>query len=786
MRKVLFCLFLLSFLFILPSYFFNQVSADSGYKVVPIIFIPSDYENLYRKDVTEGFNFKSKLLEGLGQSRNVYLRELGGYAFNIDSGGVREIFSSMSLKDIGDASNSIMSGLRDGKIQIVQPNDEYNKVVFLVAVYGTSFQDAWSTRGIQNGYGYAVIGGYALFNLFNNDDPDYKNEAIQYITHELGHSFGIIYDGYANTHTCSILRPSQDCKKGTPLPYPPEEYGLSSIMTYRSYIHQQDIDKMHFNNDNFNPEISSLMRSPFLNPNGDPIPTPDTLLVLDSKISGVNPEEVLPTGTISIFGNGFGNQDSYKSKVNFYNVIKEEGAESNFSQKLDESSYKILSWNDNLIGIQFNKPANYDESYRIEIVTALGNQVISGENTILTIKGVNQDSKIVSVDFTTTCGPSNALFGEAPVRVSHDVAGKFNNNVGDYYSDDNGQGSVTLILDTFEPIDSYHIAALENDGAKPDSDSPIRINIPNPLGGNYHEDLSFHYSSCPEGAGITPGKVIKFFKINNEDWNNYDDSTLQLDLAQLGIKEGTSGMARIPVNITYTDGSSKSFDIYFNYQPEGNPSPPPGVSKECIYSEGDVCRQGNCLDGSQNCGFNDNCGYVEGVSSGEEVDCPADPTPPPANSCSFTRERDNSDDNICPLGRIEECQSTLDSRGRCDKNNPSSCDDKECVDFEECNYDQLDRGHKDGYCPFGRVQQCDGISKIGGSCKYNEHKDPNCRDVRCVDYEECEYTEDAGDGDDECPNGWEQTCTGGREEGENSCVYNENIGTNCRDSRCKG
>lgn len=42
----------------------------------------------------------------------------------------------------------------------------------------------------------------------------------------------------------------------------------------------------------------------------------------------------------------------------------------------------------------------------------------------------------------------------------------------------------------------------------------------------------------------------------------------------------------------------------------------------CIYSEGNTCHQGNCLDGSQNCSFNQNCGYVSGYSSGQVVSCP--------------------------------------------------------------------------------------------------------------------------------------------------------------------
>lgn len=50
----------------------------------------------------------------------------------------------------------------------------------------------------------------------------------------------------------------------------------------------------------------------------------------------------------------------------------------------------------------------------------------------------------------------------------------------------------------------------------------------------------------------------------------------------------------------------------------------------CIYSEGATCHQGNCLDGSQSCSFNSNCGYIPGYSSGATVSCPgSSPSPEP-------------------------------------------------------------------------------------------------------------------------------------------------------------
>lgn len=50
------------------------------------------------------------------------------------------------------------------------------------------------------------------------------------------------------------------------------------------------------------------------------------------------------------------------------------------------------------------------------------------------------------------------------------------------------------------------------------------------------------------------------------------------------------------------------------------------VGKACIYSQGSTCYNGNCLDGSQNCIDNVNCGYVQEVSSGTPVACPGGTT----------------------------------------------------------------------------------------------------------------------------------------------------------------
>lgn len=71
-------------------------------------------------------------------------------------------------------------------------------------------------------------------------------------------------------------------------------------------------------------------------------------------------------------------------------------------------------------------------------------------------------------------------------------------------------------------------------------------------------------------------------------------------------------------------------------------SPPPAGSTcgaTCIYSDPNTgaCHSGNCLNGSSSCGFNVNCGFVSGCSTGSTLACPGGTPPPvhvPQGSCS--------------------------------------------------------------------------------------------------------------------------------------------------------
>ncbi len=117
--------------------------------------------------------------------------------------------------------------------------------------------------------------------------------------------------------------------------------------------------------------------------------------------------------------------------------------------------------------------------------------------------------------------------------------------------------------------------------------------------------------------------------------------------------------------------------------PQANQSSTPA---SCIYSQGNTCYEGNCSDGSQNCSFNVNCGYVAGVSSGNQVSCPpgtGGPSQTPISSPS-NNNAGNCKDN--PVKAPDGYKWTADCNGKtCSENKqcPSGVDGKEgwCYGF---------------------------------------------------------------------------------------------------------
>lgn len=99
--------------------------------------------------------------------------------------------------------------------------------------------------------------------------------------------------------------------------------------------------------------------------------------------------------------------------------------------------------------------------------------------------------------------------------------------------------------------------------------------------------------------------------------------------------------------------------------------------KTCIYSQGDTCYQGTCVD-PDNCGFNNNCEFVDGCSTGGVVPCGTSSAPTaqkesqegndqPARSCkSATAGSISPDQAKCVLNLRKDILPFYKGIGWCD------------------------------------------------------------------------------------------------------------------------
>lgn len=137
------------------------------------------------------------------------------------------------------------------------------------------------------------------------------------------------------------------------------------------------------------------------------------------------------------------------------------------------------------------------------------------------------------------------------------------------------------------------------------------------------------------------------------------------------------------------------------------PPPPPPCGASCTYSQDDLCFSGNCLDGSTNCSFNVNCGFVSGCSSGTQRSCPAAPPPACQKDAVVGTENDCVDQEYCTFniqtredcsryrGGAYNCQRIP---GRCGVDvNPTNC--RGCLGgFSDCNAACRANGMDSGWC----------------------------------------------------------------------------------------
>ncbi|MBI2593366.1 hypothetical protein HYW44_01875 [Candidatus Daviesbacteria bacterium] len=743
---------ILILLFLMPE--IKKIHAEGIWVVEPVIMIPKNIEADYQKGVYDLNEQKILILDALDDVQNFYQNKVkdtqgNGLTFSYKN-EVTVVYTGKDLDYIkGPNGKSIPLDywnqpsygctygvfLRQGGNNRFGSNPPFLRPssgkLYMVYVIGTSSTMACAGAGADEGYpkNYqpnAYFSGWHLNCLNPKDElekPIYCNplNSKRNIAHELGHSFGLGYSGWAKAHTCSEYNP-HFCKNDTPRPLPDEQSVSREIMNYQSSadrLKAPSLDYFFISNTEYNPFVAKLFKSPFLNPNGIYEPPPieeeqDPFSNYGVGIIKLQNFSVTYQDTVNIVGKGFGpNPDKIRSYLAIFPINNNQP---DIDNKLKESEFEIVNWQDDTITFRIlKKDMTQIVKYGLLVHTLDGyNFQSSDSQTFELLPFIVDPNRIYNRKIIVNC--DNAIF-----RL------KKRDSVGDFVDVQVYENSIDPDPNnrfiTFSPkelgADVFRISADPIDGIDA---SPIARTIDDFSAVDF--TYTFDYPNCPS-SGDANGKEITSVRVTNRPdippLLSGNAEGLGLNLTEFGLTEGEAKEIMFPITIFYNDGSEEQEYLRFKYEPDSGS----GTSgKSCIYSEGDVCRQGNCLDGSQNCSYNVNCGFVEGVSSGSEVSCPnTNPTPPPGQSC-------NEDTYYC------------DGRKYIHKSGGY-------WDGDKCVYDFDDQGYVEGKCGVPRCNQdiryCDGnetihkfggyLDKSNGECVYdfdNEgRKEGKCGNPSC-------------------------------------------------------
>ena len=271
-------------------------------------------------------------------------------------------------------------------------------------------------------------------------------------------------------------------------------------------------------------------------------------------------------------------------------------------------------------------------------------------------------------------------------------------------------------------------------------------------------------------------KTVTSIKINDQE---VDLESLTLDLHL----PGTNGQAQnfaIPIEITYSDGTTKHLAYNFNYNLPGQTTPPAILT----------ARPNPVPDGSGN-GQTAISWNTGSLSSGQVR--MYDPSNPPGVNCSSI--------NKCLFGEAQSATQWTNATGNADGGGAwiatghtyifelysGSCTKEDCSDrpllnsvivtrggsatpgLQSCIYSEATRN-----CPNGGTRTCSG-SLQDDICKYDPNINPDCNET-CDAPHSCIYSETPHN----CSNGGTRTCTGTIQ--NNVCTYDASVDTNCQET----
>lgn len=348
MRKLILIILLLIISIIFLKLASGSISTPKSLVKVYIV-VPADEQ----KPVNTIEKYKQDALRGLEEARTFYSSKLQGHTFTY-SPEVQVINTNKSLSSLPLNQMFCVADIVDA-LGVYTEEGAVN-VIFVI---GTNMGGC-AVGSLNDG---TVWLSEDILARLGSSDPEYHNYGVGYLMHEMGHAFSLVNAGWSSNHPCTEIS-KQECAKGPPglgaiIPYPPgSESKYSIIGSGVDFYGGLESSKVGFNNTESSPEIWKLYQSHFINPNGDPAPTPTkekggSLSI--GEITSINPTNAVVGDTVRILGKGF-RKKGWMDIYNYPNPI-----------------YQIQSWSDSeiifsILGLEQAQKTDFNFSIRVEDV----------------------------------------------------------------------------------------------------------------------------------------------------------------------------------------------------------------------------------------------------------------------------------------------------------------------------------------------------------------------------------------------------------------------------------
>lgn len=245
--------------------------------VRPVLLIPEWLKNNVNEELLN--RYKSDILEALKDVQQWYAQRLDGHTFQIDEKNFLVVYSGPDTIEVPEGSifgSGYLAEYLD-KANLLKETLSQDLVIWSIGDWsgiGVGYEDGYTITkdGRRINYGpHAYLTQVNLEQLPNRPNNLARNRALGMIAHEMGHSFGLVYAGWAKGHPCSVIS-LENCKEGAPTPLPPVEAWSKDVMGYE----QPSFPDLGFNNSIHNPEVWKIYQSRFINPENNP-PPPGTI-----------------------------------------------------------------------------------------------------------------------------------------------------------------------------------------------------------------------------------------------------------------------------------------------------------------------------------------------------------------------------------------------------------------------------------------------------------------------------------------------------------------------------